>query len=106
MQWNIVYLEPVEEWFNTLTPQQLKSLAKELRLLELSGNQLKLPHSRTLGAGLFELRERTFGLRLYYTFNGQQLIILLHAGDKKSQAKDIKKARQQLEAYRRLVHES
>lgn len=66
MTWSITYLDVVTTWLDKLTEQQLKSVAKELRLLELSGNDLRLPHSRPLGGGLCELRERRFGLRLYY----------------------------------------
>ncbi|MGD9107933.1 MAG: type II toxin-antitoxin system RelE/ParE family toxin, partial [Gammaproteobacteria bacterium] len=63
MDWKIVYLDTLEEWISQLNKMQLKSLAKELKLLELCGNKIKLPHSKALGAGLFELRERKFGLR-------------------------------------------
>jgi len=57
MRWNVVYLEQVESWLLDLDKDQFKSVSKEIRLLELSGNQLRLPHSRALGAGLFELCE-------------------------------------------------
>jgi len=83
MDWNVVYLDSVDGWLNDLTKQQLKSLAKEIRLLELCGNELKLPHSRSLGAGLLELRERRYGLRIYYCFDEGEIIVLLQAGDKK-----------------------
>ncbi len=66
-------------------------------MLEDLGNELQLPHSRSLGKGLFELRERRFGYRLYYCFKGNKLIILLVAGDKKSQDKDIKTAYKRME---------
>lgn len=85
----------IEKWLDDLTKEQLKSLAKELRLLELCGNELKLPHSKALSKGLFELRERRYGYRIYYGFNNRT-IILLSAGDKSSQEKDIKIARQRL----------
>lgn len=67
MSWAIEYWcndkkkSPIEDWFDRLTDGQLKSVAKELKLLELCGNELKLPHSRSLGNRLFELRERRFG---------------------------------------------
>ncbi|MCL5260193.1 MAG: type II toxin-antitoxin system RelE/ParE family toxin [Gammaproteobacteria bacterium] len=64
-----------------------------MALLELCGNSLRLPHSKSLGEGLFELRERRFGVRIYYAFFKNQTIILLHAGNKSSQSKDIKKAK-------------
>ncbi|MDA0911837.1 MAG: type II toxin-antitoxin system RelE/ParE family toxin [Proteobacteria bacterium] len=66
--WEIKYLEIVEKWLDALTIPQYKSVAKELKLLEMCGNKLKLPHSKTLGGGLFELRERKFGYRIYYKF--------------------------------------
>lgn len=101
MCWDTVYLEAVEEWLVTLNDQQLKSVAKEVRLLELCGNKLTLPHSKSLGAGLFELRERSHGFRIYYTFEKNKRILLLYAGDKKMQAKDIIKSRRLLDSYRR-----
>jgi len=99
MVWKINYLNAVEDWLDSLTERQLKSVVKELKLLELCGNTLKLPHSHSPGGGLFELRERRFGLRLYYYFQEGQAILLLFAGDKTSQAKDIKKSRELLKKY-------
>ena len=49
-----------------------------------------------LSNGLFELRERRFGYRIYYCFGPHNTIILLAAGDKQSQEKDIKTARERL----------
>lgn len=100
MQWTIEYWSDgktcVEAWFQQLTHDQFKSVAKELKLLELCGNNLKLPHSRSLGKGLFELRERRYGYRVYYTFFERKVIVLLEGGDKNSQQQDIKTARQRL----------
>lgn len=93
---NEKHVSSVEEFFDQLTKEQFKSLAKELRLLELCGNTLKLPHSKSLGQRLFELRERKFGYRVYYTFYKNQIIILLNAGNKTSQQRDIKKAKELL----------
>ncbi len=87
---------PIEKWFDKLTKEQLKSVAKEVTMLEEVGNELILPHSKALGKGLFELRERRFGYRIYYCFQGEYVIILLAAGDKKTQEHDIKVARERL----------
>lgn len=78
MIWTIDYVDVVTAWLDKLTKEQLKSVAKELRLLELSGNTLRLPHSRSLSNGLYELRERRFGLRLYYCFHTKQTVLLLY----------------------------
>ena len=93
MAWKIEYLDSVESWLDSLSKPQLKSIAKELRLIELCGNKLKLPHSKSLGCGLFELRERRFGLRIYYCFKQNRVVLLLNAGNKGSQKNDIKTAR-------------
>ena len=87
----------VEKWLDSLSDEQLKSVAKEMKLLELCGNLLKMPHSRTLKKGLFELRERQFGLRIYYTFLRDKTILILCSGNKKTQDKDIDAARQRLD---------
>ncbi|MCC7440194.1 MAG: type II toxin-antitoxin system RelE/ParE family toxin [Bdellovibrionales bacterium] len=54
-----------------------------------------------LGNGLSELR-LAFGpgYRVYFAFDGDTLVVLLSGGDKGSQVRDIKQARQFLEDYR------
>jgi putative addiction module killer protein len=102
IQWQIEYWagdrtkNPVEKWLLELSKEQFKAIAKELRILKELGNELRLPHSKSLGEGLFELRERRYGYRIYYGFSGKKLIILLAAGDKTSQERDIKIARERL----------
>ncbi len=102
-KWNIEYWitgsgnSPIAKWVQKLTIEQAASVTKELCILAKLGNELRLPHSRSLSKGLFELRERQFGYRIYYCFKGEKLIILLAAGDKKSQDADIKAAYKRLE---------
>ncbi len=86
----------VEKWLSGLSDEHLRSVAKEIKLLEEAGSDLRLPHSRALGGGIFELREKRFGYRIYYAFKGNKLIVLLAAGDKNSQERDIKAARERL----------
>ena len=40
------------------------------------------------------------GLRIFFTFDGDEIVILLNAGDKDSQSDDIKKAKEILKDYR------
>ncbi len=97
--WEIKYWPEnnvLQRWFRKLPKEQFQSVSKELAILQRCGNQLQLPHSKGLGKGLFELRERRFGCRVYYTFSGNQIIVLLAAGDKSTQKKDIKVARERL----------
>jgi len=101
-KWQIDYWDgsrekgPVEAWFDELTKDELKEVAKKLKMLEIAGNELKMPHSKPLGKGLFELRELKYGFRLYYGFRNQQIIIVLAAGHKKKQQSDIRIARERL----------
>lgn len=83
-------------WINKLIKDQSNAIFKKLYILEELGNELELPHSKSLGKGLFELREMEYGYRIYYGFHGKHVIILLAAGDKTSQDRDIKIARQRL----------
>jgi putative addiction module killer protein len=102
-KWTIKYWSPssgksdVERWFKKeLTHEQQKSVAKLFIMLEQCGNELKMPHSRSLGKKLLELRESRFGYRIYYMFHEGRMVILLAAGDKSTQQHDIKVARQRL----------
>jgi hypothetical protein len=54
-----------------------------LRLLAEQGNTLKMPHSKPLGEGLFELRAGP--VRLFYTFRPGRRIVLLDGLVKKRQ---------------------
>ncbi|MBC8953018.1 type II toxin-antitoxin system RelE/ParE family toxin [Xenorhabdus sp. PB62.4] len=84
--------------FNVITHPdallELKQLPDELRgrmfklieRLRTNGNQLKMPHSRVIGGGLFELRIGDKNItRTLYAFEIGQKIYLLHAFVKKTQ---------------------
>ena len=82
-------------------------LADYLRLVELLaeyGPSLRLPHSRALGDGLFELRPRgRSGIgRAFYCFVVGKRVIVLHAFVKKTQQtpdKALKLARKRLKEF-------
>ena len=94
-------LADIESWPVTL----LADYARLIELLAAHGPDLRLPHSRALGAGLFEMRVHSphaIG-RAFYCFRKGQQVIILHAFVKKSQAtpdKDLAIARQRLKALR------
>lgn len=54
-----------------------------LKLVAERGNTLREPVSKALGDGLFELRGRTSGVRLFYTFKPGRRIVLLNGLVKK-----------------------
>ena len=91
-----VDLEKIQKWLVERTHEQKAFIARRLLLLEKLGDDLGMPNVRNLNGGLYELREMRFGYRIYFHFDGKQkrIIIALVGGDKSSQDRDIKKARE------------
>lgn len=75
----------------------------------ITARLLRLQHglfgdSRGLGGGISELRiHHGPGYRVYYTFQAERLIVLLQGGDKSSQERDIRRAKE-LAAQLRSTH--
>lgn len=103
-KWQVVIWEslsgkkPVEKWIYELSHSHRRKIDKLLALVSEFGPFLHLPHNRSLGDGLYELRDTSTGpgYRIYYGVSGSFLIILLASGDKSSQERDIKIARKRL----------
>lgn len=76
-------LAEVESW----PVDVLADYARLIELLAEHGPKLRLPHSRALGGGLFELRPRgRSGIgRAFYCFVIGRRVVVLHAFIKKSQ---------------------
>lgn len=91
-------LEPeAEAWLDGLPAGEFGTVAFHLDRLAERGAQLRMPHSRALGDGLFELR---FDLgrvaqRITYFFAGKERIVLLTVFRKQrmNEAQEIKRAR-------------
>lgn len=75
-----VELEPeVEEWLESLPAGPFGTVAFHIDRLAEQGSGLRMPHSRALGEGLFELRfdlERN-AQRITFFFAGNRRIVLL-----------------------------
>jgi hypothetical protein len=57
---------PLDEYFAELSGAAAVKAAALVKLLEALGHDLRLPHSRALGNGLYELRDVGTGVRLFY----------------------------------------
>ena len=57
---------PVDEYIAGLEGTAATKAAALVKLLEALGYELRLPHSRSLGDGLHELRDVGTGVRLFY----------------------------------------
>lgn len=91
--------KPFIEWIESLKDEALRAKIK-IRLSRIRlGN---LGDWKSLKKGLYEIRiDEGAGYRLYLTQTSSQKIILL-GGSKKTQEKDIEKARKYLQDYRSL----
>ena len=102
MQYGIEYFHPrvlaeIESWPADI----LADYARILELLMEHGPNLRLPHSRAFGAGLFELRPKgKAGIgRAFYCFLPGRRALVLHAFMKKSQQtpdRELKLARKRM----------
>src|SRR5665647_2770090 len=83
----------------------LADYARIVELLMEFGPDLRMPHSRSLGGGLFELRPRGregIGRALYCYLVGERVVVL-HAFVKKTEAtpeKDLRLARRRVKEVR------
>ena len=87
--------EEFRGWLSRLRDGRAKArIAVRIRRFEL-GNP---GDTRSLGSGLVELRiDYGPGYRLYFTYRGATVVILLCGGDKHTQRSDIARARQMME---------
>ncbi|WP_374660464.1 type II toxin-antitoxin system RelE/ParE family toxin [Inhella sp.] len=90
-------LAEIESW----PVDVLADYARLVELLAEHGPSLRLPHSRAMGEGLFELRPRgRSGIgRAFYCFLVGKRVVVLHAFVKKTQQtpeRDLKLARKRL----------
>jgi phage-related protein len=100
--WQIVYFNDRVQKDVLFMPSGI--LADYLRLTEamaLYGADLRMPHSRALGAGLFELRPKgPEGIgRVFYCTQVGRVIVILHSFIKKTQETpdaDMRMARKRL----------
>lgn len=88
MRWTITYYsESVQQDVANLPSGILSSYLRLVEAMEIYGIPLRMPYSRTMGDGLFELRPKGpegIGRVLYCTQAGQRIIVL-HSFVKKTQ---------------------
>ena len=94
-------LDEIESWLVDI----VADYARLVELLVEFGPALRMPHSRAMGSGLFELRPRgREGIgRAFYCFVVGRRIVVLHAFIKKTQATnqaDIAIARRRMKEVR------
>jgi phage-related protein len=106
VRYSVEYFHPrVKEEIESWPAGILADYARIVELLMEFGPHLRMPHSRAMGDGLFELRPRSFeGIgRIFYCFVVRQRILILHAYVKKTQEtpeRELRLARKRMKEVR------
>ena len=89
--------EPVKEWLLKLdTSVRVKVIKRIERMYDDNFGDYK-----QISSNLFELRlQFGKGYRIYYTIENNVIVLLLNAGDKSKQQKDIEVAKTYLKIYK------
>ena len=84
MGWAVIYYstpsgkQVVAEFINSLDIHTKARIIRKINLLETYGNNLGMPHSKTLGNGLLELRVRgKHEVRIFYAYIYAYMIYLI-----------------------------
>lgn len=91
---------PYRDWLDRLDVSARARI--QVRVLRFEAGNLG--DHKSLGGGLWEARVMYGpGYRIYFARRGTAVILLLAGGDKSSQARDIRKARQHLADFEEAV---
>lgn len=95
-------VSPFEDWFQSLKDEKTRSIVRARLARVRLGN---FGDRKPVGEGVMELRvQHGPGYRIYYAMSGRTVVLLLTAGDKSTQKKDIKKAISYWNEYRSENH--
>jgi len=98
--WTVILSEEVARWYLQQPPADRRVVDRMIAMLATEGNHLRMPHSRSLGDGLLELRfaimQATVEQRITYAFDTGRMVIMLTTFRKTRQREDreIARARQ------------
>lgn len=88
----IIQSERYKEWFKSIKDVRTVFCIEDRLVRVQQGN---FGDHKSVGEGVWELRFRIGGgIRIYYTFNGHEVVLLLAGGNKATQKRDIKAAKQ------------
>ena len=83
---------PFLEWVNNLDMKQQVIVDRYIQRVAQGSSEKSV---KSLKNGVFEIKiPYSSGLRVYFGENGNKIILLLIGGDKRTQSRDIKKAKE------------
>ena len=79
MQWAVEFSDEVREWYVALSPEGKAATQRIVARLESQGHMLGMPHARSLGDGLRELRFTCEGVarRITYVLDPDRMAVTL-----------------------------
>ena len=87
----------IDEWLNSFRDSKTKAIINARVNRVKNGN---LGDYRSLGESIYELKiNYGSGYRVYFANVGSEIILLLHGGDKSTQDRDIRKAKEYWRDY-------
>ena len=89
--------EPFNDWLSSLDGSVRPKVQVRIDRLEAYGHTGK---AKALKDGIYELKFKNPGFRIYYAVIGRQILLLITGGSKSKQTDDIKKAKEYFEDYR------
>lgn len=97
----MVKTDAYDKWFGSLKSQDTRDRIRYRLRLVSRGN---FGDHKSVGDGVYELR-CTFGggIRIYYAYNGKEVILLLAGGNKGTQNRDIANAKAMLQTIRKGI---
>jgi phage-related protein len=108
MKWTIEYYsKKVQDWISAMPVGMRASYARLAELLTEFGMDLRLPHSRAMGDGLFELRPKSKegAARIFYCVLIGRRIIVLHGFIKKTQETPRKELETAIRRMKEVKHD-
>jgi hypothetical protein len=104
MTWRIEFSDEVADWYGGLTVRGMAQADRVVDMLAQRGNLLRMPQSRALGDGLFELRFtcEDVARRITYTFEPDRKVFTLTTFRKQRQneQREVDRARRALRERR------
>jgi len=89
--------EPFTEWREELNTRERVAVTRFILRVAEGGGKKGI---KAVGEGVLEMKVPLGpGLRVYFGWDGREIILLLLGGDKSSQSRDIKKAKEYWRLY-------
>ncbi len=95
--WNVELEPEVEEWLDTLSPDGFALTLPHIERLAEQGNRLRMPASKPLGDGLFELRfdldSVAWRIPFFFATGGRIVLLTVFRKQRMNERTEITRAR-------------